>query len=358
VSDLHVLSSYDEFIHFLGRMTNLPSSQFSNNIIVVLNCEALAKFLQSSSAPQISCEKLLSIPPYPRKGGIIGHLNVIAERRYFQRAWKNLLSSIEISRLDNLCVYTNFMNGPTASLINYIRSVKNSKVCVKLYPSLNHINISPHIRPSLRQYISLFRNRIVHGPYLRLVDIGHKIILSIPTNTFDKVEIEKRSTQYISKGIIKHKNLTNKYRKVVFACQPLLKNNRVTVEEYRAFFDKLCKILSKLDIKIVFKLHPGEIASDYEYLGASIVSDEIPFQLLDISSVDAILTFSSGSVVGLSKPIISCTELLQYRSLEDKNVINKLFDVSLANTGQASARRPKTWEDFINDIKKNIDSRT
>ena len=357
MSDLHVLSSYDEFIHFLGRMTNLPSSQFSNNIIVVLNCEALTKFLQSSSAPQISCEKLLSIPPYPRKGGIVEHLNVIAERRYFQRAWKNLLSSIEISRLDNLCVYTNFMNGPTASLINYIRSVKNSKACVKLYPTFNHINISPHIKPSLRQYISLFRNRIVHGPYLRLVDIGHKIILSIPANTFDKVEIEKRSTQYISKGVIKHKNLTNKYRKVVFACQPLLKNNRVTVEEFRAFFEKLCKILRKLDIEIVLKLHPREIASDYEYLDVLIISEKIPLQLLDISSVDAILTFSSGSAVGIGKPIISCNELLQYCSLEDKIILNKQFDERLANAGQAKASRPKTWEDFIAEIKKAVDDK-
>jgi hypothetical protein len=358
VSDLHILSSYDEYIHFLGRMTNSPPSQFNNNMIVVLNCEALAKFLQSPSAPQLSYKELLSISPYPRKGGTIERLNIIAERMYFQRAWKNLLSSIEIDGLENLCVYTNFMNGPTASLINYIRSVNNSKVCIKLYSTFNHMNISPHIRPSLRQYLSLLRNRIVHGPYLQLVDIGHLIILSIPTNAFDKVEFKERSTQYISKGMIKHKNLTNKCRKVVFACQPLLKNNRVTVEEYKAFFEKLCKILRKLDIEIVLKLHPNEMTSDYEYLGVSIVSNEIPFQLLDISAVDAVLTFTSGSVVGLGKPIISCTELLQYRSLEDKNVINQLFDVRLSNAGQASASRPKTWEDFINEIKKIINSRT
>jgi len=358
VINLHVLSSYDEYIHFLERTTDSSSAQFTSNMVVVLNCEALTKYLQSPIAPQASYKKLLSIPPYPRAGGIVGRINVIAERRYFQKAWKNLMRSIELDRLENLCVYANFMNSPTASLISYLRSVNDADVRIKFYPTLTHVNTSPPVRPSLKQYLSLLRNRIVYGPYLRLIDIGHKTILSISASAFDEVEFEDQRIQHSIKGMIKHNVLTNGSRKVVFACQPLLKNNRVTVDAYGTFFKELCTILSELDIDVVFKLHPGEIATYYEGLGASIVTDEIPFQHLDLSAVDAVMTFSSGAVVGLSKPIISCTDLLEFRSLEDKREIDKLFDVRLANASQAAASRPTSWEAFIDDIKKAVDLRT
>jgi hypothetical protein len=166
-----------------------------------------------------------------------------------------------------------------------------------------------------------------------------------------------QSGQQCSKSMIKLEDLTNGSRKVLFACQPLLKNNRVTIEAFNTFFKKLCTTLSDLDVEVIFKLHPGEVSTNYEGLGAAIVVDEIPLQHLDLSAVDAVLTFSSGAVIGLNKPIISCSRLLEYRLFKDKQEMERLFDLRLVDLDQAKASRPTSWEVFIDEIKKAVDSR-
>jgi len=355
MTDVYVLSSYDEYIYFLEHTARSSSSQIDRNVIVVLNCEALAKFLQSSASPLGSSEKLLIVLPFPRSGGVIDRINIVAERSYFRRNWETLLRSVELGGLVNLFVYANFMNGPTASLISYLRSIEGIDMRVKFSPTLAHVNTSPPLRVSLRQFLSLLRSRIVYGPYMRLVDIGHKVILSISGGAFDDIEFEKQLVSHVPKRSIKLYDLPEGMRKVVFACQPLLKNDRVTVGSYSKFFETLCLVLSDLGVDVVFKLHPGELETDYKDLGAPLIDGEIPFQHLDLSGVLAVLTFSSGAAVGLSKPVISCTNLLEFRSLKDKREIDRLFDVRLANAGQTAASRPTSWRGFLDDIKKAID---
>lgn len=353
---LHILSSYDEYINFLDSQAAHDSPE-CENIVLFLNCEALARYVRSQKCAGKSTWKILIVPPYERALGVLGRINIMAERIYFQKTWQTLLQPSEIARLERLCVYANFMNGPTASLIHYYRKKRGDCLRIVFYPTLPHVNTSYPELPSIRSILSLLRSRIVFGPYMRLIDIGHKTILSIAGSVFDEIVYIDRKEKKSVTGHIAVRGLSDGNRKVVFACQPLLKNNRVTPNTYSSFLQELCKVLSDLDIEIIFKLHPGEVPAAYDHLGIPIVTDEIPFQHIDLSAVDTILTFSSGAVLGINRTIISCTALLEFCSVDDKREIDRLFDLRLANAGQAAPIRPASWEDLIYEIKKSAHSR-
>lgn len=352
MTEIHVLSSYDEYIYFLERTAWLSPTGTSRRAIVVLNCEALGRFVQSPDYPKLKSVRTFNIPPYTRSKTLIDRMNLAAERNYFQQAWNNLLCSEELQGDLDLYLYANFMNAPTASLISYLRSERSSLSRVKFLPTLSHVATCPASSLAIKQWMSLLRARLVYGPLIRLVDIGHKTILTISGRAFDEIIFEERAAQAPEQGLLKLSDLSDDSLKIVFACQPLLKNNRVTKRAYREFFKTLCRTLSEINVGIVLKLHPGERKIDYEHLSAPIVSDEIPFQYLDISKVLAVLTFSSGAAAALEKPVISCSSLLEFCSPADKKEIDRLFDERRKRTGLETASRPTSWDAFIDEIKK------
>ena len=352
MTEIHILSSYDEYIYFRERTASASTGSSSERVAVVLNCEALGRFVQSPHHPKLKSVRTFNIPPYTRSKSLIDRMNLTAERNYFQQAWNNLLCSAGLQSDLDLYLYANFMNAPTAALINYLRSERLNALQVTFLPTLSHVTTCPASSLAIKQWISLLRARLVYGPLLRLVDIGHKTILTISGQAFDEVIFEERAAQAPEQGLLTLTDLSDDSLKIVFACQPLLKNNRVTSWAYREFFKTLCRTLSEINVGIVLKLHPGERKIDYEYLSVPIVSDEIPFQYLDISKVLAVLTFSSGAAAAIEKPVISCSNLLEFCSPADKKEIDRLFDERRKRTGLETASRPTSWEAFIDDIKK------
>lgn len=119
MADVYVLSSYDEYIYYLEHTAGLLSAVVAEHALVVLNCEPLGRFLQSPISTQF-IKKMFIVPPFLRFDGLFHRFNLLAERCYFREAWKRLSRSEDFDGFINLYVYTNFMNAPTASLINHL----------------------------------------------------------------------------------------------------------------------------------------------------------------------------------------------------------------------------------------------
>jgi hypothetical protein len=143
-------------------------------------------------------------------------------------------------------------------------------------------------------------------------------------------------------------------RNIIFVCQPLLKNDRVSRKNFQQFFNIIISKFNELNIKLVFKLHPGEDISFYQQFLCPILDRKIPFQLMDLSYVSIVMTFSSGAVRGSQLPVISCLDLIDF-NIDDHHIQIKRNFLKL-NEDNKNILVPRNWEEFEADVKKNINN--
>ena len=258
----------------------------------------------------------------------------------------------------NVVLYTTFKNGITSLFVKRLEScVQPEGLQVALVPSLPHI-VPRHVNQrGLVEKIKEVRDAYLYGATTRRVDIGHLTIPAIRAALFDRIEYLPVVSAPAILPISKFMDVANQHadqQTVLFVTQPLTKNSRASEQSIKGFFSELRRNLNSLDCRLVLKLHPGESTEDYAWIGVDMIADYVPFQLLDISLSSAILTFSSGAVIGSEKPVISCSRLLEFRDKRNREAIESLFDRRLADASLPPCSRPHDWEAFRRGISQLI----
>lgn len=355
---LHILSSYDEFIRFYTLPPDYSLAVAEKDKILIINSPRLAKFLKSELYSEFLNIPILEITPY-KKAPKFSPWRYISLKWHLKKLIHDVILKLDTKKID-IVLYTTFMNGVTGLFLQrLVNQPQCDTVTVTLIPSLPHIIPRKTFSSTLLEYIKERRDAYLYDAITGRVDIGHLVIPAIRGTVFDSVEflpVENRPGMFPMTKFMDDNVLDGDQHIVLFLTQPMKKNSRATESSIVAFFFELKRSLNILNCKLVLKLHPGESPEDYFWIGADMIADYVPFQLLDTSLATALLTFSSGAVAGRDKPVISCSRLLAYRDNKDRESIEKLFDRRLANDSLPPCHRPHDWEAFRNEISQLIHS--
>lgn len=355
---LHILSSYDEFIRYSTLPTSLSITKADADRILVVNNSSLNKFVTSDEFTQVPSDRIFEIPLY-RRDHIFPPYRYKAMRSYLTSEVENLVRHFDAKEFE-IVVYTAFMNGATALILKKLRShPKIDILSVTLIPSLPHILPRRLTTGFPMEYLKQVRDTYLYGASTDRVDIGHLSIPAIKMTAFDRIVFLpplNRADVIPVTEVIENNVPQDDQPTVIFLTQPLTKNSRTTLSAVVNFFNELKRNLDLLGCKLILKLHPGESAKDYSWLGVELLPDYIPFQSLKFSEPIALLTFSSGAVMGSEKPVISCSRLIKFLNETDRDAIEALFDRRLAEEYLAACRRPLNWEALKNEVSQLIHS--